>query len=74
MSAVCTVPKEKLICKFCDMKNSHNTSAYIKKQKAEKEKKQGENTGKKEDTPKPSKFQERRTAFKEKQKRDLSIM
>ena len=38
MSAACTVPKEKLFCKFYDTKNSHNTSAYIKKQKAEKEK------------------------------------
>ena len=42
MSAACTVPKEKLFCKFCDTKNLHNTSTCIKKQKAEKEKKQGE--------------------------------
>ena len=42
MSAACTVPKEKLFCKFCDTKNSHNTSACIKKQRAEKGKKQGE--------------------------------
>ena len=31
MSAACTVPKDKLFCKFCNTKNSQNTSAHIKK-------------------------------------------
>ena len=44
----------------------------MKKQKSDKEKKQGENTGKKEDTPKPSNSKERRTASEEKRLRDLS--
>ena len=66
MSAACTVPKDKLFYKHCDTKNSHNTSACIKKQKADKEKKQGENNGKKENTPKlPTNSQERRTASEE---------
>ena len=46
MSAACTVPKEKLYCKFCNTKNSHNTSACIKKQKEEKDRKKGSNTEK----------------------------
>ena len=74
MSAACTVPKDKLFCKFCDTKNSHNTSACIKKQKEEKDKKKGNNMGKTEETPKPSKSQERRAASKEKRKRDLSAL
>ena len=53
MSAACTVPKDTLFCKHCDTKNSHNTAVYIKKQKADKDKKQGENNGKKENNPKP---------------------
>ena len=73
MSAAYTVPKEKLFCKHCDTKNSHNTAAYIKKQKADKEKKQGENNGIKENTSKlPTNSQERRTASEEVQKRNLS--
>ena len=36
MSAACTVPKDKLFCKYCEVKNSHNTSACIMKQKTEK--------------------------------------
>ena len=46
MAAACTIPKDKLQCKFCNSQNSHNTAACIKKQKADKEKKQGENNGK----------------------------
>ena len=72
MSAACTVPKEKLFCKFCDTKNSHNTSACIKKQKEEKERKKGLNTGKTDKEVKPATSHERREASKEKQKRDLS--
>ena len=33
--------KDKLYCKHCDMKSSHNTSACFKKQKEDKEKKGG---------------------------------
>ena len=44
MAAACTIPKDKLSCKFCNSQNSHNTAACIKKQKADKEKKQGETT------------------------------
>ena len=63
MSAACTIPKEKLSCKFCNSQNSHNTAACIKKQKADKEKKQGENNSKKDTTPKPkTASQERRDA------------
>ena len=66
MSAACTVPKDKLFCKYCDTKNSHNTYACIKKQKVDKEKKQGENNGKKENTPKPqTTSQQRRNASEE---------
>ena len=65
MSAACTVPKEKLFCKHCKVKNSHNTSACIKKQKADKEKKQGENGGKKENNPKPATSQRERTTSDE---------
>ena len=39
MVAACTVPKEKLYCKFCNTNNLHNTSACIKKQKEEEDKK-----------------------------------
>ena len=58
------------------IQKAHTTHPLAsKKQKAEKEKKQGENTGKKEDTPKqPKSSQERRTTSEEKQKRDLSNM
>ena len=52
-AAACTIPKDKLQCKFCNSQNSHNTAASIKKQKADKEKKQGENNGKKDTNPKP---------------------
>ena len=75
MSAACTIPKEKLSCKFCDTKNSHNTAACIKKQKADKEKKQGEDNGKKDSNPKPlTASQERRNASEEARKRNLSTM
>merc|ERR1712208_30280 len=49
MAAACTMPKDKLQCKFCNSQNSHNTAACIKKQKVDKEKKQGENNGKKDE-------------------------
>ena len=74
MSAAWTLPKDKLFCKFCDIKNLHNTSACIKKQKEEKEKKKRNNTGKMEKESKPQKSLERRTASEEKQKRDLSAL
>ena len=74
MSAACTVPKDKLFCKFCNTKNSHNTSACIKKQKKDKEKKKGNNTGKTEKDSKPLTSQERRAASEEKRKRDLSAL
>ena len=71
MSAACTIPKEKHFCKFCDTKNSHNTAACIKKQKADKEKKQGENNGKKDTNPKSkTESQERRDTSAER-KRNL---
>ena len=41
MAAACTIPKEKLQCKFCGTQNSHNTAACIKKQKSDTEKKRG---------------------------------
>ena len=41
MEATCSVPKEKLYCMHFDMKSSHNTSACLKKQKEDKEKKKG---------------------------------
>ena len=31
MVATCSVPKDKLYCKHCDMMISHNTSAFFKK-------------------------------------------
>ena len=43
MAAACTVPKEKLQCKYCGTQSSHNTATCLKKQKAEKEKKEGKN-------------------------------
>ena len=66
MVAACTVPKEKLYCKFCDTKNLHNTSACIKKQKEEKDKKKGSNTGKMDKVDKPATSRERREASEEK--------
>ena len=73
MAAACTIPKDKLQCKFCNSQNSHNTAACIKKQKADKEKKQGENNDKKDTNPKPkSESQERRDASNER-KRNLSL-
>merc|ERR1711867_9708 len=73
MAAACTIPKDKLQCKFCNSQNSHNTAACIKKQKADKEKEQGENNGKKDANPKPkSESQERRDASNER-KRNLSL-
>ena len=52
MVAACVVLKEKLYCKHCDIKSSHNTSACLKKQKEDKERKKGSNTGKMEKTRK----------------------
>ena len=46
MAAACTIPKDKLQCKFCNSQNSHSTAACIKKQKADKEKKQGKKIAK----------------------------
>ena len=75
MAAACTIPKDKLQYKFCNSQNSHNTAACIKKQKADKEKKQGENNGKKDTNPKPkTASQERRDASAEARKRNLSQM
>ncbi len=68
MSAACTVPKEKLFCKICNTKNSHNTSVCIKKQKEDKEKKKGNNTGKTDKDVKPATSCDRREASKEKWK------
>merc|ERR1711895_382824 len=48
MAAACTIPKDKLQCKFCNSQNSHNTATCTKKQKADKENKQGENNSKKD--------------------------
>ena len=73
MLAACTVPKEKLYCKFCDTKNSHNTSACIKKQKEDKDKKKGSNMGKTDKEVKPDTSYERREAS-ERRKRDISNM
>ena len=53
MSAACTVPKDKLFCKFCDTKNLHNTSACIKKQKEDKETKREITRVKQKKTPNP---------------------
>ena len=39
MAATCLVPKEKLYCKHCDMKSSHNTLACLKKKKRTKKRK-----------------------------------
>ena len=44
--AACTIPKEKLYCKHCNMKSSHNTSACIKKQKEDKKEKRKQKRGK----------------------------
>ena len=38
MSASCNIPKTKLNCTHCDLKGSHNTSACLKKKKANKNK------------------------------------
>ena len=46
--AACTIRKEKLYCKHCNMKSSHNTSACIKKQKEDKERKKEAKMGKTE--------------------------
>merc|ERR1712243_90893 len=64
MAAACSVPKTQLKCKYCATQNSHNTAACLKKQKAEKEKKEGENkNSKKEINPKAkTESQERRDA------------
>ena len=41
MAATCSVPKDKLYCKHCDIRNSHNTSTCFKKQREDKEKIKG---------------------------------
>ena len=74
MSAACTVPKEKFFCKFWDTKNSHNTSACIKKQKEEKERKKENKVGKTDKDVKPATSCERREQSEEKRKRDLSAL
>ena len=75
LSAACTVPKDKLFCKHCDTKNSHNTAGYVKKQKVDKDKKQGENNGKKENNPKPlTASHEKGNASEEARKQNLSQM
>ena len=66
MAAACTVPKTQLKCKYCATQNSHNTAACLKKQKAEKEKKEGDNKNSKKDTNPQAK-----TASQE--KRDASV-
>merc|ERR1712115_477441 len=38
MAAACTIPKDKLQCKFCSTQNSHNPAACIKKQRQKKKK------------------------------------
>ena len=73
MAAACTIPKDKLQCKFCNSQNSHNTAACIKKQKADKEKKQGENNGKKEENPKPKPNSKERRDDSNNRKRNLSL-
>ena len=73
MSAACTVPKEKLFCKHWEVKNFHNTSACIKKQKADKEKKQVENNGKKDENPKPRPNSKERRDDSNNRKRNLSL-
>ena len=59
MAASCLVPKEKLPCKHCNIKSSHNTSACLKKQKEDKEKKKGSKEGKM-DKEKPATFRKRK--------------
>ena len=72
MVAACTVPKEKLYCKHCNMKSSHNTSACLKKQKEKKERKKTAKTWKKQKQEKPLTFRERKETSEERCKRDLS--
>merc|ERR1712237_197858 len=64
MTASCTVPKTQLKCKYCSTQNSHNTTACLKKQKADKDKKEGDNKNSKKDTNPKAKTQsqERRDA------------
>ena len=70
MVVACTVPKEKLYCKHCDMKSSHNTSACLKKQKEDKERKKEAKTGKTE-KEKPPTSRARKETSEERRKRDL---
>ena len=39
IAATCSVPKDKLYCKHCDMKSSHNTSACFKNENRTKRRK-----------------------------------
>ena len=73
MAAACTVPKTQLKCKYCATQNSHNTAACIKKQKVEKEKKEGDNKNSKKDTnPKAKTTSLERRDASGNNKRDLS--
>ena len=71
MAASCLVPKEKLYCKHCNMKSSHNTSACFKKQKEDKEKKKGTKEDK-SGKEKPPTSPKRMEMSEERQQRDLS--
>ena len=44
MSALCNIAKTKLNCTYCDLKGSHNTSACLKKKKANKNKEKKKET------------------------------
>ena len=55
IAAQCPVPKDKLNCKHCDMKGSHNMNAYFKKQKDQKKELQKIKKQDKEDPLKKSK-------------------
>ena len=68
--AACTIRKEKLYCKHCNMKSSHNTSACIKKQKEDKERKKEAKTGKTEKEKLPT-SRARKETSEERRKRDL---
>ena len=69
MAITCTVPKNKLNCKYCNTKNSHNTTACIKKQKEGKNKKTSAEDNKPKDNQ--TKTTSSRTNSKDR-KRELS--
>ena len=68
--AACTIPKEKLYCKHCDIKSLHNTSACLKKQKDDKERKNEVKMGKTEKEKLPT-SRARKETSEERRKRDL---